>query len=138
MPGRFSRISVTSCWCTRSVTLAGARGERRDIARELQRVAKALLGLDIDVLAGEAFALPRIFRKFWALALGRAQPPFVFVPAFAEIAAHEQEYAEPGMGVGVMRRQRDGAAQRRNTFVEAAAMMQRGAEIGPGVGVIGI
>ena len=42
------------------------------------------------------------------------------------------------MGVGMMRRERDGAPQRDHAFVEVAAMMQRGAEIGPGVGIVGL
>ena len=92
---------------------AGARGEQRQVARELQRVAETLLGLHIDVLAGEALALPGPLRKARALALARAQPPFVFVPALAEIAAHQQQDAESGMRIGVLRRERDGAAQRR-------------------------
>ena len=117
---------------------AGARGEQRDIAGELQRIAKTLLGLNIDVLAGEAFALPRLFGKSRAVALARAQPPFVFVPAFGEIAAHQQQNAEARMGIGVMRRERDGAAQRRDAFLEVAVMMQRGAEIGPAVGIVGL
>ena len=118
--------------------LGAAREKKRHVARELQRIAETLLGLDINVLAGEVFALPRDFRKFRALALGRAQPPLVFVPAFGEVAAHEKENAEAGPRIGVMRRQRDGAAQCRNAFFEAAAVMQRGAEIGPAVGIIGI
>ena len=118
--------------------LGAARKKERHIARKLQRIAKTLFGLDVNVLAGEIFALPGDFRKFRALALGRAQTPFVFVPAFGEIAAHKKENAEAGPRIGVMRRQRDGAAQCRNAFFEAAAVMQRGAEIGPAVGIIGI
>ena len=83
--------------------LAGARRKRRDVAGELDAVAEALLGLNIDVFAGEAFALPGLFRKARALAFGRAQPPLIFFPALGEIAAHEQKNAEPGMGVGVAR-----------------------------------
>ena len=49
-----------------------------------------------------------------------------------------KQNAEPGTGIGVMRRERDGAAQCRNAFFEAAAVMQRGAEIGPAVGIVRI
>ncbi|HEY1540906.1 MAG TPA: hypothetical protein VGG01_00725 [Xanthobacteraceae bacterium] len=118
--------------------LAGARREQRRIARELQRVAEALLGLHIDVPPREAFAFPRPFGKARALALGRTQPPLVRVPALAEIAAHEQQDAEARTRVGVAGRERDGAAQSGGALRELAGMMQRGAEIGPGVGVIGI
>jgi hypothetical protein len=62
-------------------------------------VAKALLGFDIDVLAGKTRSFPWPFRKARAvLALRRAQPPFVLIPAFAEVAAHQQENAQPGTG----------------------------------------
>ena len=72
---------------------AGARREQGNVARELQRIAKALLGLDINVLAGKAVAPPGHFGKFRPGALGRTQPPFVFVPAFAELAAHQKKNA---------------------------------------------
>ncbi|WP_245321447.1 hypothetical protein [Bradyrhizobium sp. NAS96.2] len=115
---------------------ARAPGKRRDVTRELQRIAETLFGLNIDVLAGKAAACPGNFRKTRPLAFGRAKPPFIFVKTLAEFAAHEQENAEPGTGIGVMRRQRDRAAQRGNAFVEAAAVMQRRAVIGPAVGII--
>ena len=118
--------------------LGAARKKERHIARKLQCVAKTLFGLNVNVLAGKIFALPGDFRKFRALALGRAQTPLVFVPAFGKIAAHKKQNAEAGPRIGVMWRQRDGAAQCRNAFFEAAAVMQRGAEIGPAVGIIGI
>ena len=117
---------------------ASACGEQRQIARELQAVAKTLLGLHINVLAGEVFPLPGPLRETRALALARARPPFIFLPALGQIAAHEQEDAEPGVGVGVMRRKRDRAAQRHDRFIETAVVVQRGAEIGPGVGVVGL
>ena len=117
---------------------SAARGKQRHVACKLQRIAEPLLGLDINVLAGEILALPRNLGKFWAFAFGRAQAPLVFIPAFGEIAAHQQENAESGPRIGVVRRQRYGAAQHRNALFEAAAVVQRGAEIGPGVGVIGI
>ncbi len=88
--------------------LAGARRKRRDITGELDAVAEALLGLNVDMFAGEAFALPGIFRKSRALAFGRAQPPLIFLPALGEIAAHQQKNAETGMSVGVAGRERDG------------------------------
>jgi hypothetical protein len=112
----------------------GARGKERNVARELQAVAEALLSLHVDVLAGQTFALPRLLRKARSLALAGAQPPFVFVPAFAEIAAHQQQDAEPGMGVGLVGRKCQGVAQHHHAFLEPAAVVQRGAEIGPGVG----
>ena len=90
--------------------LAGARGKRRDITGELDAVAEALLGLNVDMFAGETFALPGIFRKSRALALGRTQPPLIFFPALGEIATHKQKDAKPGMSVGVAGRERNGAA----------------------------
>ena len=117
---------------------AGTRSEHRQVARELDGVAKALLGLHVDVPAGEAFALPRALRKARALDLTREQPPFVFVEALGEVAAHQQQYAEPGMGVGVLRRERERAAQRCDALLVAAGMVQRGTEIAPGIGEIGL
>jgi hypothetical protein len=116
----------------------GAGGEQRNVARELQRVAKTLLGLHINVLAGEAFALQGPLWKTRALALARAQPPLIFLPALGQIATHEQEDAEPGVGVGVMRQERDRAAQCHASLIETAGVVQRGAEVGPGVGVVGL
>ena len=118
--------------------LAGARGEKGSVACELQSVAEPLFGLHINVLAGETFALPWFFRKSRPLAFSRAQPPLVFVPAFGEVAAHQQQNAQAGMGIGVVRRQRDSAAQHRDAFLEIAVVVQSGSEIGPAVGEIGV
>jgi hypothetical protein len=115
--------------------LAGTLGEQRNVAGELQRVAEPLLGLDIDVPAGEAFALPRAFGKARPLALGRTQPPFVFRPAFGEVAVHQQQYAEARMRIGMVRRKSDGAAQDRHRLRVNAVVVQRGAEIGPGIAI---
>ena len=117
--------------------MPGARRQQRDVARELQRIAQALLGLHIDVLAGEVLALPRREWKSRPFVLGRAQAPLVFVPAFAEIAAHQQQQAESGMRIGVMRCERDGAAHCRCAVVETPAVMQRRAEIGPCIRKVG-
>ena len=117
---------------------AGTRGEKRQVAGELDAVAETLFRLYVDVLTGEVLAFPRPFREAGALALGRAQPPLVFVPAFAEIAAHEQENAEPGMGVGVVRRKRQRVAQRGDALLVGSVVVQRGAEIGPGLGIVGL
>jgi glycosyl transferase family 2 len=95
-----------------------------------QAIAKSLLGLDVDVLAAEVFALPRPFRKARTRAFGRAQPPFVFVPALGEIAPHQEENAEPGMRIGMMRRQGNRVTQGGDSLLEGTAMVQRRAEIG--------
>ncbi len=115
-----------------------APGKQRDVTGELQRIAEALLGLNIDMFAGKALACPGNFRKARALAFARAQPPFILVQTLAEFATHQQENAEAGPGVGVMRRQCDRAPQRGDAFIEAVAMVERRAIIGPAIGIIGL
>ncbi len=115
---------------------AAPRGQQRQIARELQGVAKTLLGLHIDVPAREAFSVPGRLRKSRPLHLAREQAPFVFFQALAEFATRQQQDAEAGMGIGVMGRERERPPQRHQCLVEGAGMMQGRSKIGPGVGEI--
>src|ERR1700733_6201095 len=89
----------------------------RQIARELDRIAESLFGLYVDGPASNAFALPWPLRKQWSLGLGRAQSPLVLGPAFAEIAAHQQEDAKPGWRIGVKGVERDPPPQVRHALL---------------------
>ena len=107
------------------------------LARELDTVAETLLGLHIDVFAGEALTLPWPFREARTFALSRPQPPFDSVSALSKVATHQQENAQAGMGVCMMRRKCNRAAQR-DDFLEVAAVVEGRSEIGPSIGVVGL
>ena len=104
---------------------AGTRGEQRYIADKLQCIAETLFGLDVNVLSGEIFTLPWLFGKSRTLAFAGTQPPLVFIPAFTEIAAHQEQDAKAGSGIGVIWRQRDRPAQRHHAVVELSGIRLR-------------
>ena len=83
---------------------AAAAGDSRDVANELQSVAKPLLGMDQDGLSGERFPRPQRPVET-ALVAGDGKPPLVFAPALVESLGREQGVGAVEMRLGIIRRQ---------------------------------
>ena len=119
--------------------LGAVRGQERHVARELDGVAKSLLGVQ-----EHGFARQRIIaepqRPAAALLLGHAAAapaPFVFIKAAAIVAEREQCQRFHEMGVGVVLAQRMRLAVAGDRIVEAVERGQRPAAIEQRAGMIG-
>jgi hypothetical protein len=60
--------------------------------------------------------------------------PFVLLPPFPEVAAHQQQDAEPGMSIGMMGRERDRAAELRDVSPSLPDLQRQAAQRDTGSG----
>ncbi len=114
--------------------------DHRHVTAELDGIAKALLAVEQDRLAGDIVrsaperprksALPEFCDRSLAA-------PLIFDPSILEVAGDEARQALEKMRVGIVRPQRDRLIVTRQRLIEPLQVIQRNAAIGKRLGVIG-
>ena len=119
--------------------LGAVRGEKRHVARELDGVAKTLLGMQQHGLPRQRIiAEPQRPAAAFLLGHAAAAPaPFVFLKAAAIVAERQQRQRFHEMDVGVVLAQRVRLAVAGNGVVEAVERGERAAAIEQRTGMIG-
>jgi hypothetical protein len=130
-----TRRSIAGCV---SRTTRAARGEDRRKARELERVAEALLGAEDDRAAAERGAVPAVRRRRRDPVARHAKAPLVFRPAAREVTVEEPQLRAVRARMGCHGCCCDRPVEVRDGKVELAACLVREPDAGVGLRVIRI
>ncbi len=109
--------------------IAAALSHQRHVTDELERVAKTLLRVQQDGLAGKRLAAPLRLSKLARRQVADVPARLVFLPSRREVAAQEVQYALAGDGHGIAGIERAGAAKARERLVHAAHVLERETEV---------
>ncbi len=111
--------------------IAAALRSARDVAHELDRVAETLIGDEQQRAVVQHVALPvrLVGGRHRRRHAGHLEAPLELLPPGAVVAVEQQRFAQLEMRAGVVRRQRDDAAETRDRVCDLAAIVVHEAEI---------
>src|SRR5262249_45492050 len=101
---------ASEAWLDEESYLGSARGEQRQIARELKDISQALLGDNQDAALRDILSLPRRSMELRALTGKRFRfpAPFIVDPAFPVAANEQSGDTAVGKSVSIVGLERDG------------------------------
>ncbi len=113
-------------------------GNHRQVTNELDAVAKPLLRMQQNGLAGQRLAAPLWLREFARLQFAFAPPaPLIAGPAACKITGGKAQQALVPVRFGEIGSERDGPVEALDRFLDPIQVAQRIASIDPGIDIVG-